>query len=342
MKLIVKFVLLSILIMGSFQSIWAAPRLSPQRCEQSARMMDGHLPALRVFQTIDIPEGLLPILLILIPVCGGALLIGVLVIVLLLRRSKKNPSVAPPPPTMVAPPSMVSTSPVEPSPQVFSRCPNCGENVSARAKFCNRCGTPLVSPQPSQPPYSSAYSIPRVAAPAPQMQPVGQPYGPVSAPNAAYASSSEPVIGIIGGLGQQKGLSARAYNLIVTQQRLVFARLTDQMLKAATEQSKQEAKAEGRGFFGQWGAMFKANAKVCERYYQMPIDMILQETPDNFVVYPQQVRRVRILIANSMDQTNTIDRLVIHATSKMTFLLKGTNARETKQILRQVLGNIVK
>lgn len=348
MKPILKLFLLSLFMLGSFQSAWAAPQLNPQRSEPSAQILDGFYPAIRVFQSIDVPENSLLILLVLIPVCGGALLIGVVVVVLLLRRSRKKPSFevqsssTATPPSMAPPLSMVSPTAVGSAPQVFSHCPNCGESVSARAKFCNHCGASLVSAPSPQPLQNSAYSIPQVAAPAPQKQPVGQPYGPVAAPVAAYGSASEPVIGIISGLGQQKGLSGRAYNLVVTQQRLVFARLTDQMLKAATEQSKQDAKAEGKGFFGQWGAMFKANAIICERYYHMPMDMILQETPDNFVVYPQQVRRVRILTANSTDQSNMIDRLQIHATSKMTFQLKGTNARETKQILRQVLGNIVK
>jgi len=174
------------------------------------------------------------------------------------------------------------------------------------------------------------------------MQPMGQPHRPMNAPNAADAPSSEPVIGIIRGLAQQKGFSAKSYNLVVTQHRLIFARLTTKMLNAAVSQAKQGAKAEGRGFFGQLGATIKANAKLCERYYHIPIDMIIQENPDNFVVYPQQIRRVRILVANSMDETNKYDRLVLHATSKMTFLLKETYAREAKQILRQVLGKLVK
>jgi hypothetical protein len=154
---------------------------------------------------------------------------------------------------------------------------------------------------------------------------------------------NEPVIGIIAGLAQQKGLSARQYNLVVTQQRLIFARLTEQMLKDAMGEARQEAKAEGRGFFGQWGAQFKANAKVCERYYHMPIDMILRENPDNFVIYPQQVKRVRIQMADAFNETgNNVDRLIIQAGSKMTFLLKSTNARDAKNILRQVLGGVVK
>jgi hypothetical protein len=162
-------------------------------------------------------------------------------------------------------------------------------------------------------------------------------------PVPAYTSQPEPVIGIIRGLAQQKGFSARQYNLVVTQQGLVFARLTDQMLKAAVSQAKQEAKGQGRGVFGQLGAMARANAKLCERYYNMPVDMIIQETPDNFVIYPQQIKRVRVQIANAFDESNnTIDRLVIQAGSRLVFQLKGTNARETKQILRQALGNIVK
>jgi hypothetical protein len=141
---------------------------------------------------------------------------------------------------------------------------------------------------------------------------------------------------------RQKGLSIKQFNLIVTQYRLIFARISEQMLKGAMDQARLEAKAEGRGMFGQWGAMFQANAKLCERYYQIPVDMIVREHPDNFIIYPQQIRRVRILHSSSMDDTDNFDRLVIHADTKMTFLLKGTNARDTRQILKQAFGALVK
>jgi hypothetical protein len=342
MKSMAKFIILFILIISSFQPVWAAP-ITAEYYERSSYYANGYFSGRVLFQTIDIPEGWLLLLFILIPVCGGALLIGVIVIFLLIRRSSKTQSASVSPPTSVAaPPSMVSPQAASPSPQMMLRCPHCGANVNAHAQFCNHCGQPLAAPQPSPPQQSPGYAMPQAVPPVPNAQPVGQPYGPVSVPNTAYATNYEPVIGIIGGLAQQKGFSARQYNLVVTQQRLVFTRLTDQMLRAAMDQSKQEAKAEGRGFFGQWGAMFKANAKVCERYYQMPIDMIIQENPDNFVVYPQQVRRVRIVHANAMDESDNTDQLVIQANSKMTFLLKGTNARDTRQILRQVLGSIVK
>lgn len=87
--------------------------------------------------------------------------------------------------------------------------------------------------------------------------------------------------------------------------------------------------------------MFQANAKLCERYYQMPVDMIVCEHPDNFILYPQQIRRIRILHSNSMDDTDNFDRLVIQADAKMTFLLTGTNERDSRQILKQALGTLV-
>jgi hypothetical protein len=291
---------------------------------------------------IEIPEGLPLLLLILAPICGGALLVGVVVIVLLLRRRKKNQPTSAPPPVMTAPPPIVPAQPVTPSPQITVQCPNCGATLSTRAKFCNRCGTPLTAP-PAYPQQNPGfYSAPGVMAAQNPSPAATSPAAPIGAPAGAYAPQSEPVVGIIHGLAQVKGLSARQYNLVVTPNRLVFARLTNQMLKDAMAQSKQQAKAEGRGLLGQWGSMFSANAKLCERYYSMPIDMILRETPDNFVIYPQQVKRVRIQVANANDESNNYDRLVIQAGSRMVFQLKGTNARETKQILRQVLGNLVK
>jgi hypothetical protein len=123
---------------------------------------------------------------------------------------------------------------------------------------------------------------------------------------------------------------------------LVFARVTAEMLRAAIDQARQEAKAQGKGFFGQWGAQLGSYATIGERYYQMPVEAILREHPDNFALPLQQVRRVDVKRGHMDEQGMDPDYLVIHAAQKLRFNLKGISAPEAKKALRQVLGEIVR
>jgi hypothetical protein len=117
------------------------------------------------------------------------------------------------------------------------------------------------------------------------------------------------------------------------------------MLKAIVAQARKEAKAQGKGFFGQWGAQLGAYSAHAQRYLQMPVEEILGENPDNFQIPAAQVRKVRIKAGTASfgDQERAEpDRIEIHAASKMRFSLKGTGAGEAKKLLRQVLGDRVK
>ena len=149
-------------------------------------------------------------------------------------------------------------------------------------------------------------------------------------------------MGVVPSIELRKGLGAQAYNLVLTPYRLVFARLTSGMLRDAAAQAKQAAKAQGRGFFGQWGAAIGANATICERYHRTPVEVILREHSDNFCLPIQQVRRVEVSEGEVDDDQNTPDQMVIHGPRKMRFNLKGSSAEETRRMLGQVLGGLVR
>ena len=148
----------------------------------------------------------------------------------------------------------------------------------------------------------------------------------------------------MGCLGLQKGLfKSENYNVVVTSERLVFAELTSAMLNAQSQMGKELAKAEGKGFFKQWGAMLGANKAILERYNTMPIEDILRESPNNFVIPLSQISKVRVIAGRIDDDSGSSpDQVVIHAGRKMKFTLKGTSAGHAKKTLRQVLGNRVR
>jgi hypothetical protein len=196
-----------------------------------------------------------------------------------------------------------------------------------------------VAPQPAPVVQQTA---PVTAAPEIVQQPPAPQYTPP--PTSSPAAEVEPTVGVLGGFSLQKGLfKSENYNLVVTTQRLAFARLTNEMRKAEIEMAKQQAKAEGKGFLKQWGAGLGAGRAIRERYATMSIDEIMREHPDNFTIPLGQINKVR-LIRGSMDDEggSSPDQMIIHAASKMKFTLTGISIGEVKQTLRQVLGNKVR
>jgi hypothetical protein len=208
-------------------------------------------------------------------------------------------------------------------------CSNCGSALSPNARFCGTCGAQLALTQPAPPP------PPAYAPPLP-------PYTP-PAPIPAAQNPSEPIIATLSGLNRRKGLfGAESFNLLVTPQRMVFAYVTSEMLKWAAEQAKQNAKQQGKGFFGQWGAVIGANNFLLDRCRAMPIENILAENQENFVIYNQQVQSIKAR-ANFDPDTNQPDTMEIRFSGgKMKFDLSGCNAGEVKKVLKPVFGSLVK
>jgi len=212
------------------------------------------------------------------------------------------------------------------------------ERRPRRAPAAAPAPAPSAAPIPPAPP--ATYEAPAPVRPAP---PEPQPTVTTHAPQAA--GGDEPVLAVLPALERRKGLmGSQTFNLVMTPHRLIFARLTSQMLQAVSKRAKEAAKAEGKGFLGQWGAMFDANGRICEEYLTMPANEILASHADNFVIPVNQVRKVEVKRGwpgTADDSQPDPDKLVIYASRKQTFSLKGINVRQAKNILRSALGELV-
>ena len=187
------------------------------------------------------------------------------------------------------------------------QCPHCGAAIEPGSRFCNRCGGALTA-----------------------------------APSPAQPASGESIVGIIPNVGIKKGLfKADAYNLVLTPQRLVFARLTSEMLKEASSEAKEQAKEQGKGFFGQWGAMISSNSSIVDRYLQMPVEAILAENPDSFSIPLAEIKKAKTK-SNYDPESDQPDELIIEAREKYKIRLKTTNAKQTKNALKPLLGDRIK
>jgi len=80
--------------------------------------------------------------------------------------------------------------------------------------------------------------------------------------------------------------SSEVFNIVVTNQRFIFALLTSQMVKEAA------ASHQGQGFSGFIKSM-GSGYTVWQRYQQMPPEQALRENTENFAVYLNQIRRIK-------------------------------------------------
>lgn len=126
-------------------------------------------------------------------------------------------------------------------------------------------------------------------------------FGPKSRPVALLEEleMAETVLGVIPDARIKTGLlKSETWALVVTDQRLLGARITDDLMKYVVEQARAQAKASGSGFFGQWGAQIKAGFALSQRYYAMPPAAILAETPGNWALWPGQVSSIKVQLAS--------------------------------------------
>jgi hypothetical protein len=106
---------------------------------------------------------------------------------------------------------------------------------------------------------------------------------------------AETVLGAIPNARIKTGmLKSENWVLVVTDQRLLGAKLTDELMKSIAEQARAAAKASGSGFFGQWGAQIKSGFALGQRYCAMTPEAILAETPGNWALMPGQASSIKV------------------------------------------------
>jgi hypothetical protein len=99
----------------------------------------------------------------------------------------------------------------------------------------------------------------------------------------------EKLIGIIPAVSRKKGfISREAFNVVVTERRMIFAVMTQEMLK---EEAKKVRK--GGGLLGIFSAA-TVGYSLYERYLDMPPEAALKENPQNFFVDLNRIKKVKV------------------------------------------------
>jgi hypothetical protein len=197
-------------------------------------------------------------------------------------------------------------------------CEQCGGPLNPGARFCGHCGHAV---QP----------LPEAAAPQPP-------------PPVQQAPQGEAILGVIPGAQRRKGLfGVQTFTLIVTDERLVLAEMTKQLMNQAVKEANAEVKRQGKGWLGQIAAQMGWMGRLAQRYQAMPVEAALRERPDNFFILNSHVRRASLNDDHDDDSGKTTVKLTIEANSgKHGFQLVGIQVGEARSILQQALGAAVR
>jgi hypothetical protein len=193
---------------------------------------------------------------------------------------------------------------------IMPNCENCGAELSLNAKFCGICGAKQ-NPAPLQWTETAQQRKEQSATFAPPPPPPPPPTADADTPTASYpysqvsqTSSEEQVIGTLL-LRKPKSLGRYdTFTGVLTDSRFIIAQMTSEMLKDAAMQARQQAKAEGRGFFGQWEEQLKATFGYTKKYLSMEPQAILAETPGNFELDNSTIREIKVNVKHLGNQSN--------------------------------------
>ena len=203
-------------------------------------------------------------------------------------------------------------------------CTKCGAGLVEGTRFCTSCGTPVVAePAPPAPPVAPAPTAPQAPA--------------APAPAAPSASTGEHVHAVIPNATLKAGLlgvKSKPYILVLTDRRVLFVQITKAMMKQLVIDARDEAKADGKGFFGQWGAQLTAYSAFAQRYLAMPPEQTLAETPGNFAIERTTIQKAK-LKSGTMDENgnSSADRLTIKTAEKKYSIDLGSGIRQAKEAL---------
>jgi hypothetical protein len=157
-------------------------------------------------------------------------------------------------------------------------CTNCGKPVKEHQKFCGSCGMPI-EPESISQGLTTSHPVSASSSPG---------------GNQFAGLKGETIKIIIPNLMLQKSWGrSDTFNLIVTDQRSIFARLTNQIMNDTIKMRREKAAAEGKGFFGKWAAQMSGFNTYTDRYHNMTPDEALLENKENFQIQNSLIKNFK-------------------------------------------------
>ena len=115
-------------------------------------------------------------------------------------------------------------------------------------------------------------------------------------------------------------------------------------MNQAVRTAREQAKAQGKGFLGQWGAQLGWLEVLRRQYLSMSVQAIRSQYPGGFFIANAQVSRVRFQEASidRNDGRQSPAEMRLQAAEKYRFILKRTSVRDARHLLQQTLGAVVR
>jgi hypothetical protein len=195
-------------------------------------------------------------------------------------------------------------------------CENCGTPVDPNVNFCGNCGTPKkqhVQPLPPPPPPMPITQMEQVKILNPFSQVV-----------------PEQILSfIIAQLSKRFG-NANYYTGILTNQQLIFAPMTKEMLKEVSEISKQQAK----GNLGPGPMIYPYQ----QRYLSMSPSAIISSATGCLVIQNSSIQQINLTVVGSIgdgySDTNEYEMKIVSSGGNFTFRM--TKRDEYASRLKQI------
>jgi hypothetical protein len=135
-----------------------------------------------------------------------------------------------------------------------------------------------------------------------------------------------------------------SWNAVLTNCRVILAQMTSQMITEAAMQARNQAKSEGRGFFGQWEEQLIATFNYTQRYLTMDPNSVLAETAGNVAIDNNSIIEIKLhrKDINKGHQTHQHEFGVEIVASQGNYEFRMEERNQFIDMLKQVYGERVK
>jgi hypothetical protein len=129
------------------------------------------------------------------------------------------------------------------------------------------------------------------------------------------------------------GLGSRQHSIVITNNRILFARVTVARMKELSKQAMDEAKSQGKGRMAQMLSNPHVYERLVQLYAQMGPEGILADNPANFAVDRATVSKVKLKTTAGPDDGVGSDMLILKTTGKTyKVTLEGSKAAARKAL----------
>lgn len=129
------------------------------------------------------------------------------------------------------------------------------------------------------------------------------------------------------------GLASRQHSLVITNNRILFARMTVARMKELSQQARNEAEEQGRGRVGQMLTDPHVYDRLGQFYRELGPDAVLADNPANFAVDRSTVTKVKVKTTAGPEGGVGSDVLILKTTGKAYKLTLGGSKAAARDAL---------